>query len=562
MSATINIPPIGYGALRRLERENVLLRSVVDVTSDLSRDPWQTAAGMLGQLGEFVGARRAMVAEVTDDRLRSAGVWRAAGVTAGEHLGASMKAVRNAARRASGTFLLTRNGAADPRLVEVQQMMQLRGVEALILVLPEADSGDTVVMAFEVPHLGGEVMRDAAVITAFAASINAMLALQRRITEGEEVIHAVRALSEISADARVDQAPHRIQSALAICRGGVGAQSVHLLRRGTADVHTLQSAPMDAPDPVLPAGLDAWLGGDEPLPLTWFAGGRLHSAHRVIVGAATWGALVCVHGPAPVTPDPAHSREHSRVRSLADDLLAATAGWIGGEVVRAESVQRLAWREADLATLVVHQQGLGESRRKEVVRELNDEVGQLLAAQLMDLDLLRATAQERGDDADVARLTDIIDAQYLIVATVRAISSRLRPALLDDEGLAAAVQWYATAFGDRAGLQVDVRVDDIAPAREAGVRDDLFRILEELLANVERHAHAEHVHVSLTDGGTEVLLAVEDDGVGIGARADGEPRLGIIGIQERAKRHGGNVEFSRMGESGTCVQVSMPLESA
>jgi signal transduction histidine kinase len=129
-------------------------------------------------------------------------------------------------------------------------------------------------------------------------------------------------------------------------------------------------------------------------------------------------------------------------------------------------------------------------------------------------------------------------------------------------GLAAALRWYAKQFSARTGLEVSVAADGIGRALDAPREIVLFRIAQEALNNVAKHAHARHVDVALTTSGREWALSISDDGVGVDPEGGGHTSgsgLGLVTMRERSRAIGGRVDVRRRPEGGTAVTVSGPL---
>jgi signal transduction histidine kinase len=146
------------------------------------------------------------------------------------------------------------------------------------------------------------------------------------------------------------------------------------------------------------------------------------------------------------------------------------------------------------------------------------------------------------------------------VDTVRRISTELRPAALDDLGLAAAIEWQVRDFQTRSGVNCMLRLpeEDLLLSRDQATA--LFRVLQESLTNVARHAQATKVWVSLSEEEGVVMLEVEDDGVGfLPARLAERHSLGILGMRERVAVFGGEIEISGVPGQGTVVMVRMPV---
>ncbi|MGD2135910.1 MAG: PAS domain S-box protein, partial [Gemmatimonadales bacterium] len=211
-----------------------------------------------------------------------------------------------------------------------------------------------------------------------------------------------------------------------------------------------------------------------------------------------------------------------------------------------------------LRQLAVRLQVVREEERTTIAREIHDELGQGLTGIKMDVAWLLnrfpktwKRVRERGH-----ALTDLLDAT---IDVVRDLSSRLRPSVLDDLGLAAAVEWQASEFARRTSIDVELSdMQELPVDRERATA--LFRILQEALTNVTRHAAASRVQVTLSRIGREAVLDVIDNGRGLtDAEIDRPQSLGLLGMRERAVALGGEVEFRSPPDGGTHVRVRMPL---
>ena len=210
-----------------------------------------------------------------------------------------------------------------------------------------------------------------------------------------------------------------------------------------------------------------------------------------------------------------------------------------------------------LRNLSAYLQSMREEERTNIAREIHDELGQVLTALKMDASWLGSKYREYGPIAEKTKsMADLIDAT---IRTVKRICTELRPGVLDDLGLIAAIEWQAEEFQKRTGIQCDVSFDpgDIAVDGERSTA--IFRILQEALTNVIRHAEATRVQVHLERKDNHVLLRVEDNGKGIGKDRVSDPRsFGLIGIRERARFLGGEVRIEGSASRGTVVTVSLP----
>ena len=208
-----------------------------------------------------------------------------------------------------------------------------------------------------------------------------------------------------------------------------------------------------------------------------------------------------------------------------------------------------------LQDLSDHLQSVREEERKKIARDIHDDLGQSLAAMKLDLSLLR---QELGEGSPsvrkhVGRMEGLLDAA---LSAVRRIITELRPRLLDDLGLTAAIEWQATDFQKRTGLPVTVSIYPREIILDADRSTALFRIFQEGLSNVARHARARSVSVSLTEIGGKVEFELRDDGCGISPEQINDGRsFGLIGIRERVRGLGGKMEIVGVPGEGTKLVV-------
>jgi two-component system sensor histidine kinase UhpB len=216
--------------------------------------------------------------------------------------------------------------------------------------------------------------------------------------------------------------------------------------------------------------------------------------------------------------------------------------------------------EENLRQVTAQIETVREAERKYLSRELHDSLGQLLTALKLDLAALaqRLPASSRGARARLQAATALVDTAMEVTQRVAA---ELRPGILDDLGLVAAVRWAAAEFERRSEIPcvVEVALSD-APVDDA-LATTIFRVLQESLTNVARHAHATRVSVHLASDQREVSLTVRDNGRGIdAAEAAREQRLGLLGMRERVSAWGGVVEIAGRRDEGTTVWVRIPLE--
>ena len=216
--------------------------------------------------------------------------------------------------------------------------------------------------------------------------------------------------------------------------------------------------------------------------------------------------------------------------------------------------------QEQLRELGIHQESVREDERAGIARELHDELGQLLTALKMDLSWLSHHLATISPDQALDKLSGMISLTDTSVGAVQRMSSQLRPGILDDLGLVAALEWLARDFQQRSGVRCVAEVDntlDIS-GHQATV---LFRICQESMTNVARHSKASQVTVKLVRRYSEVVLTVSDNGRGITTEEMESPRsFGVMGMRERARALGGTVTISGAPGEGTTVEATLPLE--
>jgi PAS domain S-box-containing protein len=235
---------------------------------------------------------------------------------------------------------------------------------------------------------------------------------------------------------------------------------------------------------------------------------------------------------------------------------------------RRRAEEELRRSREQLSDLSAHLQWVREEERTGIAREIHDELGQALTALRMDVAWLRTRLQDAEAplpprEGLLAKLEGMFELIDDTITRARRISSELRPGVLDDLGLEAAVEWQAQEFERRTGLRCQVRslLPDLHLERD--VSTALFRIFQEALTNVARHAAATRVDVEVRQEGGRVVLEVKDDGRGLNAEpGSGRLSLGMLGMRERARRLGGSVAWTSARGAGTVVQASIPLVPA
>jgi PAS domain S-box-containing protein len=228
---------------------------------------------------------------------------------------------------------------------------------------------------------------------------------------------------------------------------------------------------------------------------------------------------------------------------------------------RKRNEESLLLQREQLRALAERLQWVREEDRKQVARDLHDQIGQILTAIKLDMTWMTRHLPESAGEL-LSRLKESILLIGDGVKAVRAICSGLRPGVLDDLGLAAAIEWQANDFAARNGVPCLVSVPPIDLHLDGDRATATFRIFQECLTNIIRHAQAKTVRVDLSQDQESILLRVEDDGIGFHESnfSNALGSLGLLGMRERAQFCGGDVQISTSPGNGTIVTVRVPLD--
>jgi PAS domain S-box-containing protein len=291
---------------------------------------------------------------------------------------------------------------------------------------------------------------------------------------------------------------------------------------------------------------------------------RSASSIPLRVGGAVVGALTIYSG----QPRFFAGEELTLLLALGDDISYAL------ETIESESRRRAAEEEirragerlaetnAQLRDLSEHLADVREQERASVAREIHDELGQVLTALKMDAVWLGRKLPD-GDETLKTRSAEMIDLIDGAIGTVRRIASELRPTVLDDFGIAAAMELAVREFEKRSGAacRLSIRPESLAldPQRSLVI----YRILQESLTNIMRHAEASSVAVEMDASPAGIRLTVRDDGRGIASEMIGAPgTYGLLGMRERIRYLGGDVSVAGIPGKGTTVTAFLPAEPA
>ncbi len=243
-------------------------------------------------------------------------------------------------------------------------------------------------------------------------------------------------------------------------------------------------------------------------------------------------------------------------------LRQAYGGWRNSEKERLAVIEQARERFRNLS---VHIQTVREEDRTRIAREIHDELGQLLTGIKMEVRLVETHLADRDDrslNPCIDRLVEVSEMVDDTIDSVRRISTGLRPSALDNSGLGAALSEEARQFSQRTSIPCAIEIEDYTAELPGEVATAAFRIFQESLTNIVRHAGARSIRSSLSVKEGVLRLVIHDDGKGIDpAELENPKSLGIIGMLERARNVGGQVEILRNPREGTDVVLTIPLPS-
>jgi len=251
----------------------------------------------------------------------------------------------------------------------------------------------------------------------------------------------------------------------------------------------------------------------------------------------------------------------TRVRERTADLASVNERLRKEIEARKKIEQEVRKSREDLRNLSEHLQQIRERDRADIAREVHDQLGQALSAVVIDLACLR---EQLPPEQEGRRQVRAIEAKISdTMRSVREICRKLRPPILDDLGLPTAIAWHLRDFQERTGIQCAAAIDEKIPSHEKELSLLMFRIYQETMTNILRHAAATRVDVTLNYLKGHLALEVKDNGKGISAGQSTSPlSLGILGIRERVRFWGGKFSITGSPGKGTTVMVSMPLRPA
>lgn len=249
-------------------------------------------------------------------------------------------------------------------------------------------------------------------------------------------------------------------------------------------------------------------------------------------------------------------------------LLQSLVDQVGVAIDNARLFSVIQANEAAMRSLSLRLINAQEQERRRLAQELHDELGQLLTAIKINIDLARRrlpdarSPRARGEAALERRMQEASDLTDKVLTHVRAMTVDLRPTVLDDMGIVPALSWYLKRFAQRTGVQVQLDAPQLPGRLRSEIESTLYRVTQEALTNVARHARATHVRVQLALVGDMVTFTIEDDGIGFDtdewARQEEQSTLGLKGIRERVMLLDGQAVVDARPGAGTRVAIRLP----
>ena len=209
-----------------------------------------------------------------------------------------------------------------------------------------------------------------------------------------------------------------------------------------------------------------------------------------------------------------------------------------------------------LHQLTKHIEKVREDERVAISRELHDDLGQALTAVKIDLELIRQSVSNSETELKVKNVSALVSET---IKTVQRLTLQLRPAIIDDLGIEAAIEWYTKEYAQRNGVEILLETNSISYiSPETSLI--IFRIMQESLTNIARHSKATIVSISLTQLAENICLLISDNGIGITeAEINSKKSFGIIGMKERSASQGGKLEIHPGSDGGTSIKCMFPL---
>lgn len=211
-----------------------------------------------------------------------------------------------------------------------------------------------------------------------------------------------------------------------------------------------------------------------------------------------------------------------------------------------------------LRSLSEYLQRAREEERTFIAREIHDELGQILTGIKLDLSWLKSKSPEISEELSI-RLVAAIDLTNVAINSVKRIATSLRPVVLDDFGLTAAIEWLCSQFGQKNNVGLDLKLETGDHLFPNGLSTTVFRICQEALTNISRHSNANKVKVGMFFAEKHLYLKIEDNGTGLKSESK-SGSLGIIGMRERAESLGGTLDITSKESGGVILELKVPYD--
>jgi len=251
------------------------------------------------------------------------------------------------------------------------------------------------------------------------------------------------------------------------------------------------------------------------------------------------------------------SEEAAKPKDELLEIMAHIGAQLGRVIERQRAEKEDQHSRQQLLNLYHRLEMIQAEERTRIAREIHDELAQVLTALKLEISLLKKKLSNQAPalQKNAETLLNLVDQT---IPAVKELIHDLRPPILDDFGLQETISWQGKEFERRTGIHCDLNLNLTNPEIDSARTTAMFRIFQETLNNVVRHARAHHVKVNLEDDANMLTLRVEDDGIGIDSKElQNRKSLGIMGMRERARVWGGQVDFQSESQKGTTVVVQI-----
>ncbi len=237
------------------------------------------------------------------------------------------------------------------------------------------------------------------------------------------------------------------------------------------------------------------------------------------------------------------------------------AAFVRDITLQKQSLENLKKSREEISELAQHLQDIREEERRSIATEIHDDLGQSLTALKLDTTILLKLLSS-SDKAITKKIESMKDLADQTIRTVQKISSELRPGILDDLGLAAAIEWEASKFQERTNIKCTLTLEPSDISLSENLNVTIFRLFQETCTNVARHSKATELDINITKQKYKLIMKIKDNGIGITAsQINDHKSFGIIGMKERLKNLNGKINFVGKPNKGTIVQIEVPLKS-